>query len=282
MIQNNPSSKRPWATGVLAFLLVLLALEGGAAERRMTNQDVIKMVRAGVSEETILSAIRNGNAGFDTSGDGIVKLSQSRVPESIMQAMIEANANRASATGSSTSGRGGSVAGSRGGMSPDEVVMVVDSRRTSMKYLTPSTRSAARALGFGGVATYAVLSGRSALARTTGRSPSFLVQIPERAQPQSYFTLASFAIRDNGSREVVVGGGVFSYSTGVHKDRVIASTAVREPNQSGAAQGFVLYRISPDQPLQPGEYALILYNSQVPVQGFFVGGVDSYFDFGVD
>jgi hypothetical protein len=35
-------------------------------------------------------------------------------------------------------------------------------------------------------------------------------------------------------------------------------------------------------PLPPGEYAMVLYNSQVRAVGYFASGLDSYFDFGVD
>jgi len=45
--------------------------------------------------------------------------------------------------------------------------------------------------------------------------------------------------------------------------------------QAAVAQAFA-------KPLAAGEYAFILYNSQVKVVGYFAGGGDSYFDFGVD
>ena len=31
-----------------------------------------------------------------------------------------------------------------------------------------------------------------------------------------------------------------------------------------------------------GEYAFVLYNSQVKAIGYFASGLDSYYDFGVD
>ena len=73
-----------------------------------------------------------------------------------------------------------------------------------------------------------------------------------------------------------------SYSTGIHHDRVVATTSSPAPDQSGAPQGFTVYRVVVVNPLGPGEYALVLYNSQVRVAGFFASGLDSYFDFGVD
>jgi len=99
----------------------------------------------------------------------------------------------------------------------------------AMKYLNPQTRTAARGLGFGGMASYAVLRGPAAALRTKTSTPSFLVAAPNQAQPESYFMLASFAVRRNNSREVLIGGGYMSYSSGVHPDRIVALERQERP-----------------------------------------------------
>lgn len=168
------------------------------------------------------------------------------------------------------------------GQSPEDVILIQDSERSTMRYLTPTMRTAARALGFGGVGTYAVLRGPRAKLRLKTRTPSFVVAVPRNAQPDSYMTLASFAVRRNGTREVIVGGGYMSYSTGIHQDRIVETAGELLENQTGAPKGFSLFRVTPTQPLPKGKYAVVTYNSQVPVMGWFTAGMDSYYDFGVD
>ncbi|MEJ0038538.1 MAG: hypothetical protein WDO68_21090 [Gammaproteobacteria bacterium] len=245
----------------------------------MTNQDVIKMVQAKLSEETIAMAIRSAKPGFDTSADGLVKLSTAGVPEGLIKTIIEAKSGGGSApSGSGTAGK----AAVANAFNPEEVILIDGDKQSTMRYIAPQMRTAARALGFGGVGSYASLPGTAATLRLKNASPSFMVAVPTNAQPEGYVTLASFAVRKNGTREVQVGGGYMSYSTGINKDRVMPITVEKAPDQGKAPKDFVLYRVSVSKPLAPGEYAFILYNSQVKVVGYFLGGADSYFDFGVD
>ena len=275
-------SARKLMQWVIAAALALGLCVSASAQtaKPMTNQDVVKMVQAKLSEDTILLAIRAAKPGFDTSADGLVKLSTSGVPEGVIKAMIEAK-----------SGGGGSAAPAAGGgksaaasnaYNPEEVQLIDGDKQSTMKYLAPQMRTAARALGFGGVGSYAVLPGTAAVLRLKNRSPSFMVAVPSNAQPESYVTLANFAVRKNGTREVQVGGGYMSYSSGVNKDRVMPVTVEKLPDQGRAPKDFILYRVNVAKALEPGEYAFILYNSQVKVVGYFMSGADSYFDFGVD
>lgn len=264
-----------FAVGLLACSLSL-----AQSSKPMTNQDVINMVKAKVPESAILTAIDEAKPGFDTSANGLIKLTTAGVPENIIQAMQ--NRKAAGASGGSGGSSGGSSSGAGGDFNPEEVILTDGGQKSSMKYLSPTLRSAARGLGFGGVASYSVLNGPKAALRLKSPEPSFLVAIPSNAQPESYFNLVSMAVRKNQSREVLIGGGYMSYSTGVARDRVVATTATKAASQSRAPKNFVLYEVKVGAPLKPGEYAFVLYNSQVKAAGFFMSGMDSYFDFGVD
>ena len=261
---------------LITLALITCAVSAADSAKAMTNQDVISLVKAKVSENTISMAIRSAKSAFDTSAAGIVKLSVAGVPETIIQVMIEAKGGGDSAAGSAFAASSGK------GMNPEEVVLMDGDKRSVMRYLVPSMRTAARVFGMGGMASYAALRGTQAELRLKNRQPAFIVAIPTNAQPDSYVTLASMAVRKNGTREVMIGGGYMSYSTGISKDRVIHVTSGKLPDQSTAPKGFILYRVNMDAPLVPGEYSFILYSSQVKVIGFFGGGGDSYFDFGVD
>ncbi len=67
-------------------LLALLPLVALAAP--MTNDDVIKMVKGGLGEATVIQAINAADAGFDTSPDGLVKLKQGGVSDTVIQRIL--------------------------------------------------------------------------------------------------------------------------------------------------------------------------------------------------
>lgn len=72
-----------------AVLLLLLALPL-AADDVMTNADVVKLVKAGLSAETIEAKIAASQTKFDTSTDALVALAGEGVPDRVVRAMIQA------------------------------------------------------------------------------------------------------------------------------------------------------------------------------------------------
>jgi outer membrane lipoprotein SlyB len=71
---------------LLCFLLLCVPFAALAAP--MTNDDVIKMVKGGLGEATVLQAIGAADPAFDTSPDGLVKLKQGGVSDKIIQQII--------------------------------------------------------------------------------------------------------------------------------------------------------------------------------------------------
>jgi outer membrane lipoprotein SlyB len=70
------------------LLSLLLAVPLAALAAPMTNDDVIKMVKGGLGEATVIQAIEAAEAGFDTSPDGLVKLKQGGVSDNVIQRII--------------------------------------------------------------------------------------------------------------------------------------------------------------------------------------------------
>jgi len=54
----------------------------------MTNEDVIKMVKGGLGEATVIQAVQGAENGFDTSPDGLIKLKQGGVSEKVIQEIL--------------------------------------------------------------------------------------------------------------------------------------------------------------------------------------------------
>ncbi len=63
-----------------------------AEERPLTNEDVVKMVRAGLAEDTVLAKIQGARSAFDTSVDGLIALKQAGVSDRVVRAMVAGGA----------------------------------------------------------------------------------------------------------------------------------------------------------------------------------------------
>jgi len=80
----------------LAFTGLLLALPLTLAA--MDNKDVIKMQKAGLSEETILAAMQKEKPDYDTGTDALIELKEAGVSEKVIQTMIRLRSGSAAAT----------------------------------------------------------------------------------------------------------------------------------------------------------------------------------------
>src|SRR3990172_5200559 len=70
------------------FLVFLCAAPLLAYAAPMTNDDVIKMIKGGLGEATVIQAIDGAEAGFDTSPDGLVKLKQGGVSDNVTRRIL--------------------------------------------------------------------------------------------------------------------------------------------------------------------------------------------------
>jgi outer membrane lipoprotein SlyB len=70
------------------LLSIALLLPLAALAAPMTNDDVIKMVKGGLGESTVLQAIDGSEPNFDTSPDGLVKLKQGGVSDAVIQRIM--------------------------------------------------------------------------------------------------------------------------------------------------------------------------------------------------
>jgi hypothetical protein len=75
---------------VLSGGLLFTALMTQATQKPLTNEGVIKMVQAGLSESVIVAAIQSSPAQFDISPDALIQLKKAGVTQKEMNAMIAA------------------------------------------------------------------------------------------------------------------------------------------------------------------------------------------------
>jgi outer membrane lipoprotein SlyB len=80
------------------LVALLLATPLAALAAPMSNEDVIKLVRSGLSEDTVLQAIQGAEPRFDTSTDGLVRLKQGGASDRIIQQVMAKQSGRPMAT----------------------------------------------------------------------------------------------------------------------------------------------------------------------------------------
>jgi hypothetical protein len=251
---------------ILVILLTFLGTVMLAAP--ITNSDVVKMVTAGVDEGIIISAIQNSEPKFDIGTDGLISLSQAKVPQAVVAAMIQR------ASGAAMPSTSSNQAPAQMSPPPDvQAVIAVDNgQETRLTYARADSKVRLRALGFGGGAAYFCMDGSNAKIRLKSRTPEFVAWLPSDAVPETQVDLTLWAARNNNTREILCAnsGAWGSSSTGFPKDRLIKMEFTRTPERSPDGK-LVRYQFKPTGVLVPGEYALI-----------FGENTPRCFDFGID
>ena len=255
-------------------LLALFAATTALNAAPMTNADVIKMAKAGIDESVIITSIQNAESGFDASADGLIALAGAQVPKPVINAVIARASAAKTAAPAATATTPSATTGNANLQGEDEIIMNDKGVSTTLKYVKPERRAAARGgfigAGFAGNATYCVLPKPTASLRATPNA-TFVVSVPENAGVESHVVLALFETRKNGTREILIAGGsnfTASRSTGIPQERSIALKIEKAADQSRAPAQHIIYTLTPEKPLKKGEYAFM--------------ADDKCFDFGVD
>ena len=102
--KSSVSLRRMGAMISVATLLLLSgAIEAAATKEKLSNEDTLKMVKAGLGPQIIIATIENQGGLFDVSPDGLVALKNAGVREEIIAALIK-SASKAPAKAASPSG----------------------------------------------------------------------------------------------------------------------------------------------------------------------------------
>ena len=84
-------------TAVMAAAAMLSVCAGvgrgqaAAQPKPLVNADIVKMVKAGLAEDTIVLAIQNKPSSFDTSPEELIRLKEQGVSQAVLNAMLNAS-----------------------------------------------------------------------------------------------------------------------------------------------------------------------------------------------
>ncbi|HEX3176391.1 MAG TPA: hypothetical protein VHZ49_06930 [Methylomirabilota bacterium] len=251
-------ASRRFAPAVLLCALVFAA--SVAAQEVLTNDSVIAMKKAGLSESIILAKIRSSQAKFDVSTQSLVGLKQAGLSDAVIEAMV-------------SHGSGGTTAPAARGAAPSAPAPAASQAIFHVKggqvvEITPAVASIETNMEFFSSKSELVLKGRRASYRVVEKQPVFLSAWAPNEVP-----LVRLKPGDkHDDRNLKFSGGAFmpyggTQTTGIRKEDVIEVDSERD------ARG--LYRLKPKEPLKSGEYGFVV------TQAFGPGGGKIY-DFGVE
>jgi hypothetical protein len=263
------------AVVVVTIMLLLGYREAGAApaaQKPLTNEDVVTMVQAGLPQDVVIEKIKTSKTAFDTSTEALVALKKAGIGADIIRIMVNPAAEAKPAGGSIfTNGNapapcqippGGGTPAWLSGASPAMWYSEPDkSDRVEINY----ERGTIAHVGFIVSTSLLVLHPIRASVRVTSRTQFWTCINPTDA-PLVRFSL------DKGSdeRNTSVGRVMpFHVSFHISEEDLVPYKAEKTP------EGY--FRITPASPLKPGEYGFVPQGSA----GFFSAG-ERVYTFGVD
>ncbi len=241
----------------LAALAVALSTFG-AEKQPVTNADVATMIQAGLPESTIVLAIRQGPADFDTSPAALIELKNQGATAAMLDAMMQPPPSPAPAPASQ--GTGNALLDAYYAEMPkcDEVVLIDGTNRVSMKYASFDMQSTTSLAPFGGAKAYSCLAGQSSACRVSSDRPSFEFTMDGNVQPATRVAMVILAVRGQSRLIQSVSANLVRASTGFPKDRIVAIDIAELKSAGQTASGQIRYAATPKAPLAPGEYALVV------------------------
>jgi hypothetical protein len=233
----------------------------------LTNENVLALVAAGLSDETIVLKIRGSQARFDTAADALVRLKQAGVSDAVLAQMLDPM-------------RGGdSLAVSVRTLEPG---VYLSDEGQPLVLIAPSMFSAARNTVSWKTNSYKLktqVTGSRASVRTNRTRPAFEFHfastgglefpVPGAASPAEFF-LVKLDPKKN-RRELTVGETRWRSHTGVTEKQMLPVDIER--------LGPGHYRVAPTLELEPGEYCFI---HQTPTTASAAGAGGKLFAFGLD
>ena len=256
---------------VIVFLIAAVAavqLAAAPKSPKMTNDDVIALVQAGLSDGVVIEKIRTSATQFDTSTEALVRLKKAGVADGVIRLIVNPNAKAEAKVAVVTDTPAPCQAPANGpapwltGSSPAMWVIDDTGERSEIMY----ERGNIHMVGFAGIGARLLILKPIRASLRLKSHVVFQTCINPTDAP-----LVKFSVdKDDDERNTSVGKVTpFNMSFRISEDDLVPMTFQKTP------QGF--FEIRPRAPLQPGEYGFV---PQASV-GYFTMG-ERVYTFGVD
>lgn len=269
----------------IAFLAICPLL---VAQQSLNNDAVIKLVKAGLSDDLIVSTVNAQPGAFDTSTDGIIALKTAGASDRVVAAIVGKAATPAPATMASIPAPAPAMDDPDNPAAAHDpgVYLMTASPDGKRKMVFIDRGGAGREKmhrGFASASMNAEIPGPRASARTIDAQPVFYMYFPSASElgglggsglisSPSQFSLLSLDVKKDHRETAVAkvsGFGGVSVGNDAKKTSLMNIERVRP----------YVYKVTPTQSLKSGEYAFI---ASTNVAGSATGGTVVIYDFGVD
>ena len=232
---------RPWLASIVLSVVSTICL----AQQALTNDAIIKMLKAGLSDDLILQTINTQPGNFSTSGADLVALKQAGLSDRIIGAMLSPHQTNGAAAKSDAAGSTDAV---------DEIGVYYKDRSGKWVQMAPEIINFKSGGFLKSVATNGIvkqdqnghLDGETAKLQVT-KPVEFLIYTPEGTAPNEY-QLLKLRVSKNTREFRSSTGGVFHTSTGASRDSV-------DINPTKIASRRYTFTLDPST--APGEYGVL-------------------------
>lgn len=266
-----------------------------AQDEVMTNDEVISLVKAGLSKQIIINKIRTSKSNFDLSTDSLIKLKQSGVDDDIVNAMLEVKSGKTmTTTNTTTTGATTSNGDPNDPMSAHDFGIYLFEDRDGnrkMTQLLPNVSAQNRTgggftaavtpFGLGKTKTKANLPGTTATLQVQMTRPVFYFYLDTKSgglntssgipSNPNEFALVKFNIRSDNREVTIAKQNAYGGKGGLSDEYVMPVTVENLGNG--------IFKVTPQKDLKNGEYGFMLLNSGNSNTGAAIGS--KFFDFGV-
>ena len=237
--------------------------EGAMLHKRFTNQDVIEMAKLGLSDDVIITKIRQAYeagsdaASFDTSIDGLKALKAANVPDSVIKVMINP------APPPATVVAGTSPISVDPNLPPPEVGVYW---RDEGKFVLVQGQAVTNTKAGGKAGSFfsnglrnqhwdATIEGHTSKNVVRDRRPIFYLYVPDGDDSSDYLLIKLNKKSDHREFQIGSFGGITGGKSGVQKDKEVQFRAEHI--------GIRIYKVTLlDEALKPGEYAFFMGTGQ--------------------
>lgn len=255
---------------ICVMVLSVAAAVSGAERKPVTNSDVVAMIKAGLPETTIIMAIQQGPAGYDTSAAALIDLKSQGATPGMLEAMMQPAASVKPVKTTTGNALLDAYAQQMAGAGATGVVLRDGDKKIQMKYATMSSQAKTSFAPFAPTKAYSTLAGNRSSCRVSSHTPRFEFSLSRDVQPKTRVALILFAVRGNSRIIQSVSASFVGVSSGFPKERVIELEITEVKGDADATSALeIQYVATPTKALAPGEYALAF------------DGYTAY-DFGVD
>lgn len=258
-------SPRLRLTFVLAVAaLALLTATSLTAQEVLTNESLIALKKAGLSDSIIISKIKSSQTKFDVSTKGLIGLKNAGMSDQVIEAVVNAGS---AATTPAAAAPAAPAAAAAPAPARESIVHLIGGKSVE---LVPANAALEFSTGFFDSKSELVLRGRKAQYRIADKKPVFYSTWSANDAPLVRLKPGS----DHDDRNLKISSGSYAPFGGSVKYGVRSEDRVDLEASERDARG--LYKLTPKEPLKPGEYGFVL------TYGMAAGATGRVYDFGVD